>query len=254
MIPFKNSGFQWYSHFQITWPGARARGRHAVVGGRQTAPAVVMDSPSTPTSASTPLDSNPLSNTGMDVDAAAATSVKCKNDGGSNSGSERQDSPGTSILVSSTIVASDTSRSNKAAKTSTTSTAHSSSTSARPKPASLIATSSRLSVAESQMPLASSTKSTGWPIRLNRTDALAEQLRGAIASLTDTMCGTTEDPITATHHTATDMINADPTLTNGRRIHILQCFIDNVAYSEVYIAMLDKPKLKKKFYQRLLKG
>ena len=75
-----------------------------------------------------------------------------------------------------------------------------------------------------------SKKSTGRPVKLSRTDALAEELRGAIATLADT------------------------TLNDGKRLHIIQCFIDNVAYAEVYIAMLDKPSLKKKFYVKMLKN
>ena len=50
------------------------------------------------------------------------------------------------------------------------------------------------------------------------------------------------------------MINADTTLNDGKRLHIIQCFIDNVAYAEVYVAMLDKPSLKKKFYAKMLKN
>ena len=42
------------------------------------------------------------------------------------------------------------------------------------------------------------------------------------------------------------MINADTTLNDGKRLHIIQCFINNVA-------MLDKPLLKKKFYAKMLK-
>jgi hypothetical protein len=49
------------------------------------------------------------------------------------------------------------------------------------------------------------------------------------------------------------MVNADTTLNDGKRLHIIQCFIDNVAYAEVFIAMLDKPSLKKKFYVKMLK-
>ena len=43
------------------------------------------------------------------------------------------------------------------------------------------------------------------------------------------------------------MINADTTLNDGKRLHIIQCFINNVA-------MLDKPLLKKKFYVKMLKN
>ena len=50
------------------------------------------------------------------------------------------------------------------------------------------------------------------------------------------------------------MVNADTTLNDRKRLHIIQCFIDNVAYAEVYIAMLDKPSLKKKFYAKMLKN
>ena len=50
------------------------------------------------------------------------------------------------------------------------------------------------------------------------------------------------------------MINADTTLNDGKRLHIIQCFINNVAYAEVYVAMLDKPSLKKKFYAKMLKN
>ena len=50
------------------------------------------------------------------------------------------------------------------------------------------------------------------------------------------------------------MINADTTLNDRKRLHIIQCFIDNVAYAEVYIAILDKPSLKKKFYAKMLKN
>ena len=50
------------------------------------------------------------------------------------------------------------------------------------------------------------------------------------------------------------MVNADTTLNDGKRLHIIQCFINNVAYAEVYVAMLDKPLLKKKFYVKMLKN
>ena len=62
-----------------------------------------------------------------------------------------------------------------------------------------------------------------------------------------------EDTVTTTCHTATEMVNADTTLNDRKRLHIIQCFMDNVAYAEVYIAMLDKPSLKKKFYVKMLK-
>ena len=97
-----------------------------------------------------------------------------------------------------------------------------------------------------------SKKSTRQPVKLSRTDALAEELRGAIATLVDTLRVTAEDPVTTTCRTATEMVNADATLNEGKRLHIIQHFIDNVAYTEVYVAMLDKPSLKKKFYAKML--
>ena len=50
------------------------------------------------------------------------------------------------------------------------------------------------------------------------------------------------------------MVNVDTTLNDRKRLHIIQCFTDNVAYAEVYVAMLDKPSLKKKFYAKVLKN
>ena len=61
------------------------------------------------------------------------------------------------------------------------------------------------------------------------------------------------NPVTAIHCTATEMINTDTTLNNNKKHHIIQCFIDNVAYAEVYVVMLDKPSLKKKCYTNMLK-
>lgn len=257
MMPFKNVGWLWYEHFQDMWPSARARGTHAVVGGRHAAPATTpaVDSPSTPTSTPTLLNTAEHSDDEMDMNVdltAGAASTKRKNNDGSDS--ERPDASSGSIPVSSTLIASESSRAHKATKTSATSTVHSSSTGARSRPTSSIATSSHLSVASSQVPPPSSNKSAGRPTKLNRTDALAEQLRGAIASLNDTMRVTTEDPIAAMRRIATEMINADSTLTNGKRIHILQHFIDNIAYAEVYVAMLDKALTQEEVLSKVVEG
>ena len=106
-------------------------------------------------------------------------------------------------LLNSSIYYS-TSCSHKAAKIHLTSSVPSSLTGAS-KYASSTAASPH--TASSQM--LPSKKVVGQPVKLNCTDALAEELQGAIVTLADTLQVTAEDPIAAIHHTATEMINAD---------------------------------------------
>ena len=178
-------------------------------------------------------------------------SAKCKNEA---SDFEHLCISGSSPQASTTLIASDALHSHKATKIHLTSSAPSSLTGTSNHASSTADSSTADSSHTTSSQMLPSKKSARWPVKLSRTDALAEELWGAIATLADTLQVTADDPVAATHRTATEMINVDTTLNDGKRLHIIQCFIDNVAYAEVYITMLDKPLLKKKFYAKMLKN
>ena len=248
MIPFKNAGWVWYNHFQDIWPSARARGAHAFVGGHDAAPATAVNLPSTPTSAPALLSTIMPSDAEMDETdpTMSVLSAKHKNEA---SDFERLRISGSSPQASTTLIASDASHSHKATKIHLTSSALSSLTGAS-NCASSTTDSSHATLSQ----MLPSKKLARRPVKCSHTDALAEELQGAIATLADTLRVTAEDPVTTTLCTATKMVNADTTLNNRKRLHIIQRFINNVAYAEIYIAMLDKPSLKKKFYVKMLKN
>ena len=181
MIPFKNAGWAWYDHFQDIWPSVRARGAHAFVGGHDAAPATTVNLPSTPTSAPALLSTIMLSDAEMDETdpTMSILSAKCKNEA---SDFEHLCISGSSPQASTTLITSDASHSHKAAKIHLTSSAPSSLTSA-----SNCASSTADSSHATSSQMLPSKKSTGQPVKLSRTDSLAEELWGAIATLADTL-------------------------------------------------------------------
>ena len=171
MIPFKNAGWVWYDHFQDIWPSARARGAHAFVGGHDAAPATTVNLLSTPTSAPALLSTIMPSDAEMDETnpTMSILSAKHKNEA---SDFKRLHISGSSPQVSTTLITSDASHSHKAAKIHLTSSAPSSLTGA-----SNCASSTTDSSHATSSQMWPSKKSTGQPVKLSHTDALAEELR-----------------------------------------------------------------------------
>ena len=171
MTPFKNAGWTWYNHFQDIWPSVRARCAHVFVGGHDAAPATTIDLPSTPTSAPALLSTITPSDAEMDLETDPTMSIlsaKCKNEA---SDFECLHISGSSPQASSTLITNDALHFHKATKIHLTPSAPSSLTGASNHASST--TNSSHTTSSQMLP---SKKLARQPVKLNHTDALAEEL------------------------------------------------------------------------------